>query len=41
MVEKVRANPAGLNQPATWLADSGYYSEKNVAACVAKPTSNR
>jgi transposase len=35
MVEKVRANPGGLNQPATWLADSGYYSEKNVATCVA------
>ena len=35
MVEKVRANPAGLNQPATWLADTGYYSEKNVATCVA------
>lgn len=35
MVEKVRANPEGLNRPATWLADTGYYSEKNVAACVA------
>lgn len=29
------ANPAGLNQPATWLADTGYYSEKNVATRVA------
>ena len=35
MVEKVQANPEGLNQPETWLADTGYYSEKNVAACVA------
>jgi IS5 family transposase len=35
MVAKVRANPEGLNRPATWLADAGYYSEKNVAACVA------
>jgi transposase len=35
MLEKVQANPAGLNQPETWLADIGYYSEKNVAACVA------
>ncbi|MDD5469173.1 MAG: IS1182 family transposase, partial [Anaerolineales bacterium] len=35
MVAKVRANPEGLNRPATWLADTGYYSEKNVATCVA------
>ena len=35
MVEKVQANPDGLNRPGTWLADTGYYSEKNVAACVA------
>lgn len=35
MVEKVQANPEGLNRPATWLADTGYYSEKNVATCVA------
>jgi len=35
MLGKVRANPEGLNQPQTWLADTGYYSEKNVAACVA------
>ena len=35
MVAKVQANPEGLNQPETWLADTGYYSEKNVAACVA------
>lgn len=34
MVKKVQANPAGLNQPQTWLADTGYYSEKNVTACV-------
>lgn len=35
MVKKVPANPEGLNQPGTWLADTGYYSEKNVTACVA------
>lgn len=35
MLKKVQANPAGLNQPQTWLADTGYYSEKNVAACIA------
>lgn len=35
MVKKVQANPEGLNQPATWLADTGYYSEKNVTMCVA------
>jgi transposase len=35
MVEKVQANPQGLNRPETWLADTGYYSEKNVATCVA------
>jgi transposase len=34
MVKKVQANPDGLNQPQTWLADAGYYSEKNVTACV-------
>jgi hypothetical protein len=35
MVAKIQANPEGLNQPETWLADTGYYSEKNVTACVA------
>ena len=35
MVEKVRANPEGLDRPTTWLADTGYYSEKNVSVCVA------
>ena len=35
MVKKVHANPEGLNRPETWLADTGYYSEKNVVACVA------
>jgi transposase len=35
MVEKVRSNPEGLNRPDTWLADTGYYSEKNVVTCVA------
>jgi len=34
MLKKIQANPAGLNQPQTWLADTGYFSEKNVAACV-------
>ena len=34
MVAKVRSNPEGLNQPETWLADTGYYSEKNVTACI-------
>jgi len=35
LVAKVQANPAGLNQPETWLADTGYCSAKNVAICVA------
>ena len=35
MVAKVRANSEGLNRPGTWLADTGYYSEKNVTTCVA------
>ena len=35
MVEKVQANPKGLNQPEVWLADTGHYSEKNVATCIA------
>ncbi|MBP8081194.1 MAG: IS1182 family transposase [Arenimonas sp.] len=35
MVEKVQANPEGLNRPETWLADTGYYSEKNVVTCLA------
>jgi hypothetical protein len=35
MVQKVQANPKGLNHPATWLADTGYYSENNVKTCVA------
>lgn len=35
MVEKVQTNPEGLNRPKTWLADTGYYSEKNVATCLA------
>ena len=33
MVEKMRANPEGLNQPDTILADTGYFSQKNVTAC--------
>ena len=35
MVEKVQANPEGLNRPATLLADAGYYSEKNIETCIA------
>ncbi len=35
MVTKVRSNPVGLNRPETLLADTGYYSEKNVATCIA------
>jgi len=35
MVAKLQANPAGLNQPDTILADTGYFSQKNVAACNA------
>ena len=33
MVAKMQANPAGLNQPDTFLADTGYFSQKNVEAC--------
>ena len=32
MIRKVQANPEGLNQPQTRLADTGYFSEKNVTA---------
>lgn len=35
MRQKVQANPEGLNQPQTWLADTGYCSEKDIIACVA------
>jgi len=35
MLEKIHANPEGLNCPDTWLADTGYYSAKNVDLCVA------
>lgn len=35
MLKKVLANPEGLNRPEIWLADTGYYSEKNVTRCVA------
>jgi hypothetical protein len=34
MLEKMQANPEGLNQPQTLLADTGYFSEKNVETCV-------
>ena len=33
MIEKVQANPAGLNNPEKLLADTGYFSEMNVVAC--------
>jgi transposase len=35
MVEKMQLLPAGLNQPETLLADTGYYSEKNIEICHA------
>jgi transposase len=38
MVEKVGANPEGLNQPGMLLADTGYFSEKNVRACLDAKT---
>jgi len=34
MVEQMQANPEGLKQPDTLLADTGYFSEKNVETCV-------
>ncbi len=34
MIEKMKANPEGLNQPNILLADTGYFSEKNVDTCV-------
>ena len=34
MIGKLQANPDGLNQPERLLADTGYFSEKNVRACV-------
>ena len=34
MIEKVQANPEGLNQPTILTADAGYFSETNVDACV-------
>lgn len=33
MLERVRALPAGLNQPKQLLADAGYFSAENVATC--------
>ena len=35
MVAKLCALPEGLNQPQTLLADTGYFSEKNVETCTA------
>ncbi len=34
MIDKLRALPAGLNAPATFLADTGYHSEHNVEVCL-------
>jgi len=33
MVEKLQSLPEGLNKPNTFLADTGYFSEKNVEIC--------
>ena len=33
MLERLQALPAGLNQPEQFLADTGYFSADNVAAC--------
>lgn len=35
MVTRLQSLPEGLNQPQTFLADTGYFSEKNVEACNA------
>jgi len=35
MVTKIQSLPEGLNQPETLLADTGFFSEKNVATCQA------
>ena len=34
MLEQLASLPEGIGQPKTLLADSGYFSESNVAACV-------
>ena len=34
MVAKVQALPEGLNRPEALLADTGFFSEKNVATCL-------
>ena len=38
MLDKVQALPEGLKAPETLLADSGYFSEKNVTICEAAQT---
>ena len=35
MLDRLAALPEALGKPETLLADSGYFSEANVAACVA------
>lgn len=34
-LDKIEALPEGLNAPETLLADTGYFSEQNVKACIA------
>ena len=35
MLGKMQTNPEGINRPDNRLADTGYFSEKNVEICVA------
>lgn len=35
MLGKMQSHPKGINSPHTLLADTGYFSEKNVEACVS------
>lgn len=41
MVAKIQALPEGLNAAATLLADSGFFSQKNVERPAGSPRSNR
>jgi hypothetical protein len=34
LLKKLQSQPEGLNAPDTVLADTGYYSERNVTACI-------
>ena len=40
MIEKLKALPEGLDRAERILADTGYFSEKNVEPC-ARPRSSR